>query len=230
MDIQPVQQLDINQPTAPAKKPLKFGLSIAIVIICFVATSVAVYWIKTEPEEQTKSNVNISKANNDTANWKTFQSIDFGIQFKFPNDWEISSLTGSGNGVFKRSITQTYPDLDLPLDALINMREIDNVNAESLQRIFIDEYNNCLKEEEESPGMGCPGYEDISKWEKLNIVGKNAWRSGKRSTAESLPTDSVYIELNGKYLEIDAVYYNENYSNQLSLIFDQILSTFKFIK
>ena len=52
----PHSQSDTNQPSEPAepsepakKHGIKFGLSIAVVIICLVAAGVAVYWIKTEP-------------------------------------------------------------------------------------------------------------------------------------------------------------------------------------
>jgi len=223
-----------NEPVQNAENPtkkagLRFGLSIAIVIICLVAAGVAYYWIKTEPTEENTLSVNVVKPTNDIAGWKTFQSIDFEVQFKYPQDWEISSSTGSGNGVFKRSTTQNYPSPDLPIDGQISLFEIDNPNSKSLQQIFIDSYNNCLKEEEKSPGMGCPGYEDTSKWQKIKIDNKDAQRSGARNIPEGLPMDSVYIALDGKYLEISAIYYNEKYSIELSKIFNQILSTFKFI-
>jgi len=85
MENQPVQQENFNQPAASAKKPFKFGLSIAIVIICFVATSVTVYWIKTEPEEQSMTSVNITKSDNATANWQTYRNEEYNYEIKFPS-------------------------------------------------------------------------------------------------------------------------------------------------
>jgi len=67
MDIQQPQS-NINQPAEPnqplKKKWLKFGLSIAVVIICLVATGVAVYWIMTEPTEENVTSVNVAKTDN----------------------------------------------------------------------------------------------------------------------------------------------------------------------
>jgi len=67
MDNQQFQQTNINQPSSPIgpikRGGIKFGLSIAIVVICLVATAVAVYWIKTEPVEQNLVNVSVPKTN-----------------------------------------------------------------------------------------------------------------------------------------------------------------------
>lgn len=74
---------NINQPFLSeepnkfiGKGGIKFGLSIAIVVICIVAAGVAFYWIKTEPESQNTQNINIAKPVNQNERSTPLKKID----------------------------------------------------------------------------------------------------------------------------------------------------------
>lgn len=89
------QQSNINQsapphePSAPAQKGhIKFGLSIAVVIICLVAAGVAVYWIRTEPIEENTNIINNVKPTNEIAGWQTYRNENQGFEIKIPSkEW-----------------------------------------------------------------------------------------------------------------------------------------------
>lgn len=176
-----------------------------------------------------------------TSTWKAYRNDEYGFEFKYPPDWKRRlDITGqvpnwiSDMMIFKVSTTQDYPDPAFPLDALIHMTELENLQNKSLQDLFNEKDENCEKEEKayldagNIGTMGCPGAESVANWQKFNIDGKSVLRSGRRSVPEGLPTDHVYIQLDKKFLVISATYYNLAYS-ELDQIFNQILSTFKFI-
>ncbi len=141
MDTQPAQQ-NFNQPVIPQessrpapKSHVKFGLSVAIIAICLVAAAMAVYWIKSEPTEENLDNVIVQKANISTANWQTYRNEEYGFEMEIPNDW-VTATTA----LFKYSAP--YPEMDAEIDFNI----IENPYHESLQQIFDDQYNFCIKD------------------------------------------------------------------------------------
>lgn len=169
----------------------------------------------------------------DISSWKTYADRKLGIEFKYPEDWfrrgDEKNTPDWVVTLYKKSTTQTYPSSDFPLDALISVSTIDNPKNLSLQQIFNNDYEACLEiEKRDGPGMGCPGAIDTSNWKSINIDGKPAIRSGITVFPESLPSDNIYIKIPGKFITIDAIYYNEkDYSANLSSIFNKLITTIK---
>ncbi|MFA5994236.1 MAG: hypothetical protein WC823_04725 [Parcubacteria group bacterium] len=184
------------------------------------------------------------ESQNNSVNWLSYRYDKFKVEYSYPSDW----IKGGDDPdaprqygkvpeyVYKKSTTQSYPDPSYPLDAKIGIGVMANDGNLSLQEIFKRENDKCLEKEKKDMaagrigGMGCPGYPDVSKWKKIMVDGKPALQTGKHAIEGGAKVDEVYIQLPGKFLTLRAVYYNENYSNQLMDIFDKFISTFKFIK
>jgi len=65
---------------------IKISFATVIIIICLVATAVAVYWIQTEeispmPQAVIKSNM--------TADWLVYKNENFRFEFKYPPEWKV---------------------------------------------------------------------------------------------------------------------------------------------
>lgn len=173
--------------------------------------------------------------------YQTYQDKKLWIEFKYPNDWiKVSDIkdipkwfSNDSLSLYKKSVTQTYPDSKFPLDGLISINMIDNPKNISLQEIFKNVYENCLKEEKKlelkwEPSAGCPLNPDTSKWKQLTVD----WKQAIQDTtwySTFISGNSVYIQLPNKFLNISILYYNDKQTSQLSNIFDEFISNFKFI-
>jgi len=185
----------------PAKKVgIKFGLSIAVVIICLVAAEVAVYWIKTEPIEPTGSNVNIKKTNNETASWQTYRNEKYGFEVKYPK--EITS------------------SLYNPLPSVYSLRFGNLPSYISGLQISIDPGTEAgMGTDIVSIGNlkvsgGCRSNFDASLSENLGFA---VWYYPLGAT-----------RYNWEHVYEYSIGYKTNQTDKACALFDQILSTFKF--
>lgn len=184
---------------------------IAVLVVAYLAAAKPASWWPFGGQEQESPSTSLGTTG-DTASWQ-----------------EDKTFAGRST----RSLAGFLPsDSQDAEDAMVVITILENRNNQSLQDFFGNRYEACKSIE-----LPCPASEDISKWENINLAGVNALRSGKRGT-EGPDIDSVYIARNSNFIIIEAQYldlaginFSEGDQNiyNLAPVFDQILSTFKFI-
>ncbi len=76
----------------------KISLATVIIIICLVATAVAVYWIQTEEPIQTPQTIIKSSQ---TANWPVYKNDKLGFEFKYPPEWKVQIKQDSAKNIIE---------------------------------------------------------------------------------------------------------------------------------
>ncbi|PIQ75566.1 MAG: hypothetical protein CO001_00945 [Candidatus Portnoybacteria bacterium CG_4_8_14_3_um_filter_40_10] len=212
MDIQQPQS-NINQPAEPnqplKKKWLKFGLSIAVVIICLVATGVAVYWIMTEPTEENVTSVNVAKTDNTglvpsgVEGWQTYRNEELGFEVKYPKNWEFSEGT---NRVYFKEINKSYfiegDEMDYAIALSFWPGDKDKLAADLEHRKNL--YDGTII--------------------NINIDSEEAFQ-----ITDYLETGTLFIH-RGREFDLSVPYFGTSDDDSLREIYSKILSTFKFIK
>jgi hypothetical protein len=172
----------------------------------------------------------------ETTDWKVYKNEKYGLEFKYPNDWDAYSSKNKwnvegvfkGNGKYDTTTGMPYSDAEIQIYTINNSKNI------SVQELFNADYKKCLEDVKNGLNqMGCPGAEDVSEWKSIFVGGIQALRSGMRPIPEGIPNDDVYIKLPGKYLVLSAGSGMNNQGNEIldiESVFDNILYTFKFTK
>ena len=229
MENQSAQRPNITY-SAPSKPPVKFGLSIAIIIICLVAATVAGYWIKTEPGEQSPINFLVKRSADSSANWQTYRNEEYGFEVKYPKDYktqEIPETTPTGLMIFLprgnsivHEIDNSIINIDLPEDCMFKSDALEEENGISFAGT------------KEINGVNFYYYKNYPKY----IGGYCGMSSGcnHKDVYRTLYKEKCYeIE----YDRLDRVFFGPddyrmatNEEMKVPEIFNQILSTFKFLK
>ncbi len=213
------------------------GLILIAINLCFLYKT---HFQKTEPTEQQNLVVDVS------SNWKTYRNDEYGFEFKYPKDWKISQDL---ENIEKKEDEGHLPFKDLSVYVLDNERELDYINfvknyeyigsgfnwvgeEGDLVNIFIlnerfdDESLNDIEEkvEDREDGSWVENVKDIS------VGGFKAKRFIYRKEHEGSSTmEVIKIEKPGignGFINIKIHYNDGKYRKD---VFDQILSTFKFI-
>lgn len=150
-----------------------------------------------------------------TASWKTYTNENIGFLLKYPSDWSLKPYDISTN---------------YPLHGLVQLAS--NINSESLDGMIIlsywDNQNRLSLEEIENKYKGEAGGPDIyfPNGEMIDFLGKQAYK-GENVSCAPMMCDRIAIIKETKVIEIKSLYGAVNRNKE---IFDQILSTFKFIE
>lgn len=150
-----------------------------------------------------------------TASWKTYTNENIGFLLKYPSDWSLKPYDISTN---------------YPLHGLVQLTS--NINSESLnERIILsywDNQNRLSLEEIENKYKGEAGGPDIyfPNGKMIDFLGKQAYK-GENVSCAPMMCDRIAIIKDTKVIEIKSLYGGVNRNKA---IFDQILSTFKFIE
>jgi hypothetical protein len=236
MDIQPSQFTPSNvggqnnftpspvegQSNRPTKKGvIKFGLSIAIIIICLVAAGVAVYWIKTEPVEQPESNIKISKPTDETAGivpspangngvnsvegWQTYRNEEYGYEIKYPNDWQMKLNSDSVNiSIYKTVDGVNYYINIVRLSKKIEVHPNEQFNLESW-------VSKQVQGAQKTTINGIPAFVFIEPTYSLDGKAK-----------------FIYVDNEDNIFWIRILESAQNENQAYLVLLNQILSTFKF--
>ena len=225
------------QPNPPFKPPHRFVLhwivaSIAIIVV--IAYFVTFYYssqplpIPPPPESAVKDL---------TANWKTYTNTEYGFEVKYPGDWEVwgefVNTTQSGDfvvGIRPKNWLET--------------RMYDNISP-----MYIAIYKNQYQAKNTESIMSTLGFKSLSDGsygiQDLNTktirpateIEINGWKGLKGVSSIALSSienklDISAVENLRAFLARDGHYFVEftMYPIISNQIFDQILSTFKFIK
>ncbi len=164
----------------------------------------------------------------ETANWQTYSNTQLGFEVKFPQKnwikWEDSADGGVFfNGTKKIDTNSNRPYMDS--SAGIRIYSIDNPKNNSIQDLFNENYDTCLKAKSD---FGCAMAENVSTWKSITVGGFPAFRSGMRPIPEGIPNDDVYIKISNKYIVLQAFSSPNNDQLDIEPVFDKIISTLKF--
>jgi len=154
----------------------------------------------------------------ETANWKTYEDKENGIYFKYPNDWVTKPYQFEGNKAF-HSIIQLDPTDRKdkgPAPSSYAFAYWDNPDSLSLEQ-FDKKYTG-------NSGIG-PGIYS-SKSITKTISGVIAYYQ-QDAICEPLYCDKYIIPYKTKIFTL-TIFYSTNDKTSKRLIFDQILSTFRF--
>ena len=178
-------EVDLKQYFAKRKKLAWFILF----FIILASTSVILTTGQLKNDERILQNN--QPAQPDTAGWKTYRNEEYGFEFKYPGDWELSEYDSKGWVV--RVVNPAYPgkpDTGVPIERF-------SVTLDNLK---------------------CEG-------QPFQAGDKTVKDSGWEVGYAELPVRSLCMDLNVGKLSI-----NLNPFEESSVpIFNQILSTFKFI-
>ncbi|MBI2612014.1 hypothetical protein HYW54_04705 [Candidatus Gottesmanbacteria bacterium] len=219
-----------NIPSPPLSSSKKIFIFIGVTIIFLLSVSGA-YFLGKSQSNSTTSNISpspilsLSPTPHFKASWKTFTNTKYGYQFQYPSNWDIWSVDGSGDyppgtptppatlgksllfGYTKRGIGTSGDEKQIQLD----VHALENPQQLPLKEYFVKEKwgEEWLKLMEDTT---------VNNLEAVNL---------KFSGSPS----GYYINI-GKYiinLAFSATETNEKFEIPPQQVFDQILSTFKFL-
>jgi hypothetical protein len=182
---------------------------ILLLIICplvIIIAGVLIWQYLWLPKEEAKNQTNLTQNNiqDETENWKTYLNVQYGIEFKYPSDWEVGQP----------------PTL--------------SENIAIGPKSMIEEMNEI---EWETEGGYIPIKPDIKSDEAFKIVGERLITISNLSATEYdilVLQDLPGLQKDQKIIEIVVqnaadFYVIDLVKNQYLAIFEQMLSTFKFI-
>lgn len=228
MDNQP--EVNINQPVK-TKKPLEYGLAMAIVIIFVVAAGVALYWIGTEPIEQPEPLINNSKSSDQSAGWKIYRNEEYGFEVKYPLFGQQQKIEVKNYNNYK-SINFLY------WSAEVNnfIDEFSFSIAENNQKLSLKDWfgknvdiNNILTNNNNYDFKTILNGEGaILSQQPIPVVYLNA--GGPVAEAYLMPSSLRYVIIFSWSQVNDFDLYGYKSPELLQVLQNQILSTFKFTK
>jgi len=198
------------------------GFTPIIILFVVILLGVAGYigyikgYFKKIPSETTLTPSPVPISTPDTLNWKTYTNNQYGFSFKYPNDWKFEDRTprqisGEVNVLAIASNVANSKNGSL---FLFNVYKMDKENLEE----WVISHSPS--------GDGIPYFYLLKDWYKKSIT----------NGLESIVTESHYPE--GKYAQNISVILSKNkiaYTITMvnpfpeeKMIFDQIVSTFKF--
>lgn len=149
----------------------------------------------------------------ETANWKTYTSNKFGIEFKYPNDWLVKE-TGSIN-VYPKSFNNKDER------SVIEFGSVDNPNKLSLSDFQKEAYKNDR--------VGLPPLYYSPSDKPFEIGGATGFQHTPCGADGTQPLDcKMYSVPYGNKIFLLRTFIWEGIQNQ-EKVFDQIFSTYKFI-
>jgi hypothetical protein len=145
-----------------------------------------------------------------TFNWKTYTNTEYGFEFKYPNNWSVKNENG-GVGL-------TGPELaELQANNEIEIRAFDI-------GIFIKNTNQSADDYSKNIDKGW--YESYKSKTKIKIDSRDAIKySDVDAKVAHFPLIAIFIQDKNRIVQIH-MEYGDDAERQ---IFDQILSTFKFV-
>ncbi len=159
----------------------------------------------------------ISSEVDPTANWKTFTSSKYGFSFKYPSNFEdIGSVAGpysikSSESVGIRSFSDplTIREGDAPFDGF-SLYYVDNLNAQSFDEFLVNEKTT----------MDNAAYASMTGSKRISLNNNGVAYINETRGYYYYPLEGGTKSLVFAYIEN-----NPNFR----IVFNQILSTFKFI-
>jgi len=203
---------------------------LSIVIILAIIVGVGALWCAKRPEKPYQP-VEIKKS--ETADWKTYKNEQYGFEFKYPKDWVNTVICGrygdcEGTFCFRPgkdtcpkvyNISEKYEkffDIEIyPIKSFDEyMKDVRNLFHRT---DFPATFNNQLISEKELTIGGTRAVERTIQYSNEETAAPSFNWIGKKMVEVHIPlgTDNI-IEFDGPYTEIN--------------IFNQILSTFRFLK
>jgi len=198
------------------KKQKGISSSLGIVIIVIVAI-VAVggalayryMWSSDEPIDKMMMRTETPK--DETADWQTYRNEEYGFELKYPSKWQFLENSWKNN----KSIFPTFSFYELD-----NVNPNDEVAKVSITKYLSDDYD-VLPLNQSTMGV-----------EKITFKDLPALRVEEISEHSLGTYKWIRIYQEDERIEIGLLIYdyNEEKDDTYSPIFDQILSTFKFIE
>jgi hypothetical protein len=195
-----------------------------VVIIIIAITVGAFVWVyeKNQPEIAQPAQVNIVKKANKTADlvpskvegWQIYRNEKYGFEFQYPKDW-----------TFTESLSRFNPNS--PKNCGPNMTG-DSSEPTCLDSIFftIDQNKEKLPLEKLFEKNGWENGQDYKDVKDFKIGNVTAHEVTLISAYDGMMEDSLYVPLsNGSFFVLQESYLTDGEKN----VFNQILSTFKFI-
>jgi hypothetical protein len=212
-------------------KNSKGFIQIIIIILAIIAIAGGAYYFGTKNKTTPTSNpvasvqpsTNPTTIVDPTTNWKTFSDLASGVEFKYPNNWFVEKMKGWTLTVFLDDKSFVIPEASefmTPIQVVLN--EVGDTNTDT-KRYSETTVGDAVKRFRENV-FG----EDVKETTGLNIDGHKATQLV--GTAGPGMLDGQYfrvtfIQMDGKVL-IVTLYNNKDFD----VIYNQILSTFKFTK
>jgi len=186
------------------KKQLGFVLPLAIliVVVLIVAGVVGYYFYKTSQEQKEAEVPKPEQEIDETADWKTYRNDRYGYEVKYPNNWKVQE------GGAPRSPTFSY-------------HWNENIYCQFDIVVTPVDYGGEIAWYKEND------YKET----KYGIGGISAIRFNKSQVGKnSEPLDAIFFDKNSNYYRISLRTSTNKYEVGCNDVFNQILSTFKFIE
>lgn len=199
----------INLMTQKGLAPILIVILIAAATFGYLIYSgkINVNQIKPSPAYRSPDGTTMSKNQNDeTVNWKTFESPTFGFSYKYPNDWVNDNMC---QGCTAQPVNEKSNERYLHPEQVKYPEGITYIIDSKKGSISVDAYRKLEQ--------GYPGNRKISD---ISIDGYIGIRI-KGTTLDGETIDSVIFENKNYIFQISA---NKGYSG----ILDSIVSTVKF--
>jgi hypothetical protein len=214
-NLQPIPAIESVVPEKPQQNNTLVVILSVLLLIFIIVSGFFAYQTQTLVKELNNLKSNTSKVEptfkpepttyaeatpDPTADWKTYNNTNLDISFKHPSDWKIRGFAGDQSNVQENGTTFSRFILE----------SSDNKVSISFQKPFFE-------------GGFDPCYSKIGISENV-VIGNEKFT---KSTYECISSNSIIIYLVSEphNYSITAIYKTEN---DLRLLVDQILSTFKF--
>lgn len=222
----PIVDIPQSKPKAPISKFLVVIFSVTVTIVGYFAGAYYMANFQGFPLWPFEVSVPVpiftlrptnleAELPSDISNWQTYHNEEYGFEFKYPNAWNISSISQK-NSIYALgldSTVQSHDDTDLPYDIEISV--YSNISDLDYQKLGVKNLNDFLNKYSDRPDPKFINVKSITINQELGYQAD----SGPNSFA------------GGTYY----YFFNETYIYEMFDFgdlpeFDRILSTFRFIE